>query len=70
MPIIGAFEAGLITITPSYQIKVSSILIKQKDQPAIANFFLKFQDKQINLPSRFLPDPEFLNYHNNERFIK
>ena len=65
-----AYEAGLITITPSYQIKVSSILIKQKDQPAIANFFLKFQDKQINLPSRFLPDPEFLNYHNNERFIK
>jgi len=65
-----AFEAGLITITPSYQIKVSSMLSRQKDNPEVENFFLKFHDKPIHLPSRFLPDPEFLNYHNNERFIK
>lgn len=65
-----AFEAGLITITPSYQIKISSLLSKQKNDTEIENLFLKFHDKPIYRPSRFLPDPEFLNYHNNERFIK
>jgi putative restriction endonuclease len=65
-----AFEAGLITITPSYQIKISSILRKQKNDTEIENLFLKFDDLPIHLPSRFLPDPEFLSYHNNERFIK
>ena len=63
-----AFEEGLITITPSYQIKISSILSKQKENPEIANFFLRYQDSSIHLPSRFLPDIEFLKYHNQERF--
>jgi len=65
-----AFEAGLITITPNYLIKVSPILNSQKDNSEVASFFLKYHDKSIHLPSRFLPDPEFLKYHNNERFIK
>jgi len=65
-----AFETGLITITPSYQIKVSSILSKQKGSTEIENLFLKFHDKPIYLPSRFLPDPEFLKLHNDERFIQ
>jgi len=65
-----AFEAGLISITPEYKIKVSSILSQQKKNSEIENYFLKYQNKPIRLPSRFLPDPEFLKYHYNERFIK
>jgi putative restriction endonuclease len=65
-----AFETGLITITPEYKIRVSPILQKQKNDLEIEKLFLRFHDKPMYLPSRFLPDPEFLRYHNNERFLK
>jgi putative restriction endonuclease len=64
-----AFEVGLITILPSYKIKVATILRKQKDQ-ATKDFFLPFDNRSIVMPKRFLPDKEFLEYHNDERFQK
>lgn len=65
-----AFEAGLLTITPDYKIKISSVLKEQeKDKGAYQEYFLKYHQKEIFLPSKFLPDREFLEYHNNERFI-
>ena len=63
-----AFESGLMTITPDFQIKISSILKKQNKSEAIQDYFLKYENQQIILPSRFLPDAEFLKYHNQERF--
>lgn len=63
-----AFENGLITISIEYKIQVSSILLKQKKSKSIEDYFLKYHNKEIILPSRFLPDFEFLKYHNEERF--
>ena len=63
-----AFENGLITITVDYKVKVSPILLKQKNSDSIIEYFIKYHDKNIILPSRSLPDKEFLKYHNNERF--
>ena len=63
-----AFETGLLTITPSFKIQISSLLKKQKKSESIQDYFLKYDNQPIILPSRFLPDKEFLNYHNNERF--
>ncbi|MEC7265117.1 MAG: HNH endonuclease, partial [Bacteroidota bacterium] len=65
-----AFENGLMTITPDYKIKVSEQLLKEKDQSAIENFFVRYDGKEIFLPSKFLPDVNFLIYHNNVRFKK
>jgi putative restriction endonuclease len=62
-----AFEAGFITITPDYTIKISPSILKKKTQHSI-DFFGKFENQKIILPSRFLPDVEFLKYHNEERF--
>ena len=62
-----AFESGYLTITPEYTIKISPILLKQKNQQSI-DFFAKYNNKSIILPSRFLPDSAFLKYHNQERF--
>jgi len=61
-----AFENGLITITPDYKINVSKEL-KKKPSPAVKNYFLKYEGRKIGLPSRFLPDPKFLEHH-NEKF--
>lgn len=63
-----AFEAGYITITPDYKIKVSASILKQ-DSGNLAAYFHQYDGKEIVLPSRFLPDAEFLRYHNKERFM-
>jgi len=64
-----AFEAGLITITPDFKIKISSVVKKQSRSKIIRDYFLRYEDKRIKLPSRFLPAEEFLLYHNSEKFI-
>lgn len=65
-----AFESGLITISQDYKIKISSILFKQKKSESFEKYFFQYENKDIVLPSRFLPDVEFLKYHNDERFKK
>ena len=62
-----AFEAGFITITPEYRIKISPLILNKKNQHTV-DFFEKFENQKIILPSRFLPDISFLKYHNEERF--
>lgn len=65
-----AFENGLITITPNYRIKISSTLKKQNNNAIITEYFLRYENEEIKLPSRFLPEKEFLEYHNDEKFKK
>jgi len=63
-----AFDSGLITITEDYKIKVSPILLKKGETKSIKQNFLQFHNKRIILPKKFIPDAEFLKYHNHERF--
>ncbi|MCU0471686.1 MAG: HNH endonuclease [Arcicella sp.] len=63
-----AFETGLLTITTDYKVKISPLLFKQKKSKSIEEYFLKLDNQDIILPSRFLPDVEFLKYHNEVRF--
>ena len=62
-----AFEFGFITITVDYKILVSRKLLKSKSYSNV-HFFHKYHNQDLILPSRFLPDPEFLKYHNQEKF--
>ncbi|MEN2414241.1 HNH endonuclease [Flavobacterium mesophilum] len=63
-----AFENGLLTITTDFKIKISPTLLNKKKSKSIEEYFLKLDNQDIILPSRFLPDPEFLKYHNEVRF--
>jgi putative restriction endonuclease len=62
-----AFEAGFITITPDYKVRVASEILNNKTHHS-QEFFGRYDNKELILPSRFLPDIEFLTYHNHERF--
>jgi putative restriction endonuclease len=63
-----AFETGLLTITPEFTIKISSFLKKQSKVQTVQDYFIRYDNQPMKMPSRFLPDVEFLKYHNHERF--
>ena len=63
-----AYEKGYIGINFDYKIMISSELKKKSESPYYTNFFGKFENQQINLPDRFLPNKDFLDYHLNEKF--
>jgi putative restriction endonuclease len=65
-----AFDHGLITVTEEYRIKVSPVLLKKENVKSIKQNFIQLHNKLIRLPKKFLPDPEFLKYHNHEFFKK
>lgn len=63
-----AFESGLITITTDYKIKISQSLLNQKKSQSVVDYFIRYHNQPMILPSRFLPDIDFLKYHNEQRF--
>lgn len=65
-----AFEEGLITITPENRIKISSALKNKKDQKGIELYFLQYEEQEIFLPNRFLPEEGFLRWHYDQVFTK
>jgi len=63
-----AFDRGLLTIRPSFTVKLSPLLRAFKRQEAIKELFLPYEGKRIELPSHFTPEIEFLRYHNETVF--
>lgn len=65
-----AFDKGFITITPDYKIILSNLFDNYSNERAVNDFFKKYQNQKINLPDKFLPSKEFLEYHYENIFIK
>jgi putative restriction endonuclease len=65
-----AFDKGFITINTDYKIKVSKYLNDYKNDEAVSDFFLKYENQSIILPDKFLPSREFLEYHHQNIFKK
>lgn len=63
-----AFDQGLITILPDYRITVSQYLKDVYDGDAIQRYFRVYENKQIFLPEKFIPDKIYLEYHNDTIF--
>lgn len=61
-----AFDKGYITVTTDYKLKVSDYIYEFSDNQMIDKFFIKYHDKTINLPDKFLPSKEFLEFHNKD----
>ncbi len=63
-----AFDRGLLTITPEFKIKISKSVKRNDTDSAVQDFLLRFDGSEIRLPTRFLPDTNFLKYHNKSVF--
>jgi putative restriction endonuclease len=63
-----AFDRGFLTITPEYKIKISNSIKRNNVGNAVQDFLLRYEGAEINLPIRFLPDTNFLKYHNKSVF--
>lgn len=60
-----AFDRGFITINEDYQVRVS---LKLKRNESIDRFFFAYDKLHITLPDKFLPNKDFLKYHNDSIF--
>ena len=65
-----AFDRGFITITPDFKVLVSKCFDEYSDNIAVNDFFRKYQNHSINLPDKFLPSKDFLDFHTQEIFKK
>jgi putative restriction endonuclease len=64
-----AFDAGLITITPEFRVRVSASLATSITSDSNKNFFTRYDNQLAQLPRRFLPDPSLLEWHNKTIFV-
>lgn len=65
-----AFDRGFITITPEFNLRVSGVFGDFEKEKAVQDFFMKYENQKINLPDKFLPTKEFLDYHYHNIFKK
>ena len=65
-----AFDKGLITITSDFKVKLSDAILSKRRDYNIQKYFIEYENQPINLPDRFSPSFEFLEYHHLNIFNK
>ncbi len=60
-----AFDRGFITISDKYEIIVSNKIRDICNGESVDKFFNALKGHKINLPEKFLPQKEYLQYHND-----
>lgn len=65
-----AYDKGLMTITPDFKILLSSSFIDKSENKMFTEYFTQFHLQKINVPEKFVPDKEFLDYHYKNIFIR
>lgn len=63
-----AFDRGFITLSETGQIIISDGMKDIYDGKVVEDYFGRYAGRQIFNPERFLPDKEFIKYHNEEIF--
>lgn len=65
-----AYDQGLITVTTSFQVKVSDTLKESFDNPMVRDCLIGIDGRKIMLPRKFVPNPDFLEYHEKNIFLR
>ena len=65
-----AFDAGLITFGPGFEMMLSGVLRSMAGAPSVDAFFTAYEGRSISMPEKLAePSPEFLEYHRKELFV-
>jgi putative restriction endonuclease len=64
-----AFDSGLLTVTLDFKVKLSPKVKGSAADEAVRTFLWRFENAPISIPSRFVPDQNFLRYHNERIFL-
>lgn len=64
-----AFDRGLLTIDEEFRVIISNEISNSKNH-AVNDYLIRIRNKKIELPDKFLPNQEFLNYHRTNIFKK
>jgi len=64
-----AFDQGMISLTDTCEVMVSSALKGQVDNKHIQEMFCANEGKVIRMPEKFLPDAVFLAWHRERLFL-
>ncbi len=64
-----AFDQGLITFDENYKLVLSSYLQEFLPEETLENNFVNYAGKQLRLPEKFQPKPEFLRFHQETIFL-
>lgn len=59
-----AFDRGLLTITTDFKVKVSPVVKKTPNDLFTIEFLLKIDGQSIKRPKKFVPNLDFIKYHN------
>ena len=65
-----AYDNGLVSITPDYEVRISSALLSASaTNETLKNYFQAYDKKKILVPKKFVPSQEFLDYHFKIKFL-
>ena len=65
-----AFDKGLITVTPDFKVYVSKKLRENSNNSQQMKLLIESDKKMITLPEKFLPNKDFLDWHNKNIFVR
>lgn len=65
-----AFDKGLITINKDFEVIFSNKLTRYSKEGFFETEIKRFEKSRMNLPIKFLPGDEFIEYHNDVVFQK
>lgn len=65
-----AYDRGLLTVTPDFIVRVSPQLKACEASPFAREYLLGLEGTSIQLPKKFAPVCEFLEYHSSTIFLK
>ena len=63
-----AFDKGMLTLTSTFKVKVSSRIKEVQDDEVTKDYLLRYHDSEIIIPEKFVPDISFIKYHNQKVF--
>jgi putative restriction endonuclease len=65
-----AFDCGLLTVTPDLRVMVSPKAKRKPSDHGNQELLLRYDGGRVQPPEHFVPDPEFLKFHNAEIFLR